>query len=344
MNCSMYNNIIVYICSIMLINKKYLRYIFIFCSSLYFLIGQNLQNLGLDNKDQLLKLSESFVVETEIDPETYILGPGDKIGLSIITGANLAYVITISPTGELWIPDIGTVHISGMNIQIAEEFAAQYIRENRYKTANISLVLLNIRHHKIQVVGAVISPGFINIKSISRLTDAIKKTDGLHKLADEEHIVIKKENGAEIICSLKSFHLNGNLNNNPVLSAGDIIYVPYDIKFEKEIKKSISHKQSMIYVTGYVLRPTGHKYIPGYRINDYIAMSGGITDFGNEKKFTISRNGELLSKNEIGMLEPGDQINIPANMKYRMLGNMSILQTMTAFMTLFLAYQATVNN
>jgi hypothetical protein len=42
----------------------------------------------------------------------------------------------------------------------------------------------------------------------------------------------------------------------------------------------------------------------------------------------------------MNILEPGDQIDIPANMKYRLLGNMSILQTLTAMMTLYLTFLA----
>ena len=47
------------------------------------LMGQNLQNLGFENKDKVLKLPETFVIESEIDPQTYILGPGDKMGLRL---------------------------------------------------------------------------------------------------------------------------------------------------------------------------------------------------------------------------------------------------------------------
>ena len=72
-------------------------------------------------------------------------------------------------------------------------------------------------------------------------------------------------------------------------------------------------------------------------------MSGGVTDFGSLKKLSINRNGELLSMETITYLEPGDQINIPGNMKYRLLGNMSVLQTITAMMTLYLTYRAAVN-
>ena len=83
--------------------------------------------------------------------------------------------------------------------------------------------------------------------------------------------------------------------------------------------------------------------MPGYKINDYIAISGGVTDFGSMNNITIHRNGELLSSDNDVIIQPGDQIDIDSNLKYRMLGNMSMLQTLTAMMTLYLTYQAAVN-
>jgi len=308
-----------------------------------FSFGQNFQNIGLNNQDKLVRLPEAFIIETQIDPQSYLLGPGDKIGLSIITSSNIAYILTITPSGELWMPDIGPIHISGNNIPDAEIIVAKYIHENRFKSSDISLVLLNIRQFKIQVVGAINSPGFINVSSIERLTDAIRKLGGLHKLADEENISIISKDGVKSICSLKAFQITGNIKDNPIIKEGDVIHVPYNSEISDKIKGSITHKQSLVFVTGFVLRPSGHKFIPGSSVNEYIAMSGGVSDYGNIKKVSIYRNGELISMETITYLEPGDQINIPGNMKYRLLGNMSVLQTITAMMTLYLTYQAAVN-
>ena len=304
------------------------------------LMGQNLQNLGFENKDKVLRLPETFVIESEIDPQTYILGPGDKIGLSIITNANMAYVMTITPTGYLWIPDFGEIHISGMDIKSAEAKVKQYIQENRFKSADVTLVILNIRHFKNQVIGAVMNPSFITISSVERLTDIVRKSGGLHKFADEENISIIRKDGKRSICSLKAFQITGNLTDNPVIKEGDVIHVPYNMEFSDVIEASITYKQNLVFVTGFVVRPSGHKFITGYKVSDYIAMSGGVTDFGNLKKLSIYRNGELISSDVMNILEPGDQIDIPANMKYRLLGNMSILQTLTAMMTLYLTFLA----
>jgi protein involved in polysaccharide export with SLBB domain len=264
------------------------------------------------------------------------------VGVSIITSANIAYILTVTPTGELWLPDIGSVHISGETILDAEKILLKFIKENKSSAVNVSLLLLNNRSFRIQVVGAVVSPGFINVSSVERLTDAIRKTGGLHKLSDEENITISRKGTNKVSASLKNYQYNGDLNNNPALREGDVIKVPFLSEYEEGVIHSITHKQNYVYVSGFVAKPNGHKYLAGYTVNDYLAMSGGINDFGSKNNIAIYRNGLRVIDDEI-IIQPGDQIEVPANMKYRLLGNMSILQTLTAMMTLYLTYQAATN-
>ena len=91
------------------------------------------------------------------------------------------------------------------------------------------------------------------------------------------------------------------------------------------------------------MNPGGHKYIPGYSIKDYIALSGGSADMGSLRNISIIRDGENIDARVNQLIFPGDQIHIPANMKYRFLGNISILQTTTAIMSLYLAFVAATN-
>ena len=148
------------------------------------------RDLDLDTDDKLIKLTESFVLEHQIDPESYILGPGDKIGLNIISSVNLTYIITITPMGYLWIPDIGTVHVAGLSIPNAEENVKKYVQEYKYNTAQVKVVLMNVRRYKVQVIGAVNNPGFVSITSVDRLTNVIHKSGDLHKYSEEETIKV----------------------------------------------------------------------------------------------------------------------------------------------------------
>ena len=313
--------------------------------SISIIVAQNItsRDLDLDTDDKLVKLTESFVIEHQIEPESYILGPGDKLGLNIISSVNLTYIITVTPTGHLWIPDIGTVHVAGFSIPDAEENVEKYVQEFKYNTAQVKVVLMNVRRFKVQVIGAVNNPGFVSITSVDRLTDVIHRAGGLHKYAEEETVKVLSENGSEYQYSLKKFEFNGDLQNNPIIKEGDIIHVPYMDKYVELIEKTLTHKKNPVLVTGFVMNPSGHKYIPGYSIKDYVALSGGAADMGSIKNISIIRSGEIIDTGVNQVILPGDQIHIPANMKYRFLGNISILQTTTAIMSLYLAFVAATN-
>ena len=60
---------------------------------------------------------------------------------------------------------------------------------------------------------------------------------------------------------------------------------------------------------------------------------------GSLNNVSIIRNGKKININESNIF-PGDQIHVPANLKYRFLGNISILQTTTAIMSLYLTFVA----
>ena len=62
-----------------------------------FIFGQNINNRSLDinDSDKLIRLPETFIIETDIDPVTYNLGPADKLGLSIMSTSHSTYVLTV---------------------------------------------------------------------------------------------------------------------------------------------------------------------------------------------------------------------------------------------------------
>ena len=73
---------------------------------------------------------------------------------------------------------------------------------------------------------------------------------------------------------------------------------------------------------------------------EYIGFAGGVSDIGSLKKVEIYRNAKVILPDITDIIMPGDQIYVPANIKYRFLGNVSILQTLTAIMSLYLTFQA----
>jgi len=181
----------------------------------------NLKSLDLESYKNVASL------ESAISPNEYILGPGDELGISIIMGENLTLPTKITPTGDLFIPSVGLVNVSGQTLDEARTKIKAFIIENAFPNAKVSIALLNIRKFQIQVVGAVNSAGFTEISALDRLDKIIFASEGFHPLAKEFDISIERGNGEKEKINFLNFLREGDLKSNPTFLEGDIIHVPF---------------------------------------------------------------------------------------------------------------------
>ena len=181
----------------------------------------NLKSLDLESYKDVASL------ESAISPDKYILGPGDELGISIIMGENLTLPTKVTPTGDLFIPSVGLVNVSGQTLDEARKKIKAFIIENAFPSAKVSIALLNIRKFQIQVVGAVNSSGFKEISALDRLDKIIFNSEGFHPLAKEFDISIERGNGEKEKINFLNFLREGDLKSNPTFLEGDIIHVPF---------------------------------------------------------------------------------------------------------------------
>jgi len=172
-------------------------------------------------------LQDEVSLEQAIVPENYILGPGDELALNIIMGENLTLPIKVTPTGDIFIPSVGLVNVSDESLDNARIKIKQFIIQNAYPNAKVSIALLNVRKFRIQVVGAVSKPGFIEVTAVDRLGSIIEKAEGFHPLAKEYDIFIKRKNGYNEKINFLKYIRDGSLIDNPTFLEGDIITVPF---------------------------------------------------------------------------------------------------------------------
>jgi len=168
-----------------------------------------------------------LALERTVDPDTYNLGPGDELGLNIITAENITISLIISPTGDLLIPSVGVVHVGDLTVTTAIKVINTFIHNEAYPTAKVNLMLLNLRSFKIQIAGAVNEPGFVVVNSLERLSDVIELSGGFHQLAREFSVSITRNNGEVQLVNYLNYLRNGALADNPVFREGDIIHVPF---------------------------------------------------------------------------------------------------------------------
>ena len=69
-------------------------------------------NSNISKRD---KNQDHFIIDKLVDPNNYIVGPGDQLHINIIS-SNETYdhSLIISPTGQLLIPSVGMIDCNGL--------------------------------------------------------------------------------------------------------------------------------------------------------------------------------------------------------------------------------------
>ena len=290
----------------------------------------------IDNENLNLN-KPTIILEKALDPEKYIIGPGDVFGININTMEKMFFSSTVGPAGDLLIPGVGSITISGTSLSKSISMINEKISKT-YKNADVDVSLIDLKSFKVQIFGAIINPGFTEIQATTRLDEAISNLGGLHRYADENNISIMPKNGVEIIISLTDYLNEGDLKNNPQLNESDRINIPFQSSRIEELKKNVTFKKVPVLVTGFVNLPGPINYFPGYSVKDYVGMAGGISDLGNVRKVFLIRDDikSISSNNEIVI--PGDHIIVPEGTFSVLFGKNSFLQNLTALFSIISTY------
>ncbi len=187
----------------------------------------NQLDISSDDVQTMQSFEESFALEEKIDPDEYILGPGDELGINILTSENITFPLKVTPTGDVFIPSVGVIHVNGLTLNRAIETIEDYIHREAYPGAKVSVALVNVRTFLIQVIGAVNRQGFVRINPLQRLSSVLSKSKGVHQFAREYEIKITRKNGNQFTINYLDFIRNGNLDQNPTFQEGDKVYVPF---------------------------------------------------------------------------------------------------------------------
>lgn len=175
----------------------------------------------------LESFEEVFALEEVIDPTSYILGPGDKLGINILISESITLSLTVTPTGDLLIPSVGVIHVAGKTLAETVTAVRDFVKTQTYPNAKVSVALVNLRIFLVQITGAVNRPGFVEVTPVTRLSQVVKQTDDFHQFAREFDITVTNSSGKNQKINFLEFLRKGDLANNPTFLEGDRIRVPF---------------------------------------------------------------------------------------------------------------------
>jgi protein involved in polysaccharide export with SLBB domain len=213
-----------------------------------------------------------------VDPEEYIVGPGDDIVVYLWGEINFLHTLTITPEGDLIIPSVGVVHVAGLSLADTKRAIINAAHES-YPGVEITASLSNLRVFRVFVTGEVTRPGTYLAAAVDRVSDAIARAGGLRKgretreigggerrisaQGSERRIEVRRQGGQTFYADLQRFALDGDVGYNPYVNIGDIIYVP--------------PKKENIWIYGEVSRPGTYELAPGDDLVTLVNLAGGLT-------------------------------------------------------------------
>lgn len=173
--------------------------------------------------DPDLEFMDPTVVMADIE-----LGPGDQIAVSIYRHPDLAQSVEIPPDGVIFLPLVGEIDARGATMQslrlrLTEAYAAYIV------DPQVSLDVTVRRSQRVLVLGEVRSPGVFNLARPTTTLEVLASAGGFTQASDQGAVYLHRlEHGEPVqrVLDLDRMLNRGAIENNPLVQAGDILYVP----------------------------------------------------------------------------------------------------------------------
>jgi protein involved in polysaccharide export with SLBB domain len=169
---------------------------------------------------------QGTALEGIIALKDYMVGPGDRFILSLMSAEPYLEIVTVSPSGMIILPSIGTLTVEGLTAEESIEHILNLVQQS-YPRYEATCTLYGIREIRVSVTGAIRKPGLYTMTPMSRLTDLFQKAGGLWSSAAQHRVELRRGSDDPIILEVNKYYFEGDLQQNPRLSGGDQIIVPF---------------------------------------------------------------------------------------------------------------------
>ncbi|MDX9789960.1 MAG: SLBB domain-containing protein [Candidatus Kapaibacterium sp.] len=222
-----------------------------------------IDTLALQNAQSIVKENKGLL-ESEIDPKQYMMGPGDVLLISMIGIEAQALETVVSPEGKIILKGAGVIDVKNKTLAEARLLIKSQV-EKYYKANLVDVVLKELREFKVIVSGKIPKPISVSATAVDRASEAIEKSGGLQFESSERNIVIlTRESGETKRVDLIKFFLLGDTSANPTLNGGDLIRIP---------PKS---KDELIEIYGEVADPGIFEFVDGDSLSTLIKFAQGF--------------------------------------------------------------------
>lgn len=158
-------------------------------------------------------------------PADLLLSAGDQLRIRTWGQVNFNASLAVSRAGEIYLPKVGPVHVTGLTLAQAQDHLQQAL-ERIYRNFELSLDLGAIHSIQIYVAGEARRPGEYTVSALSTLVDAVFASGGPSNAGSMRHIELKRNGKVVTDFDLYALLVNGDKSGDAQLQPGDVLYIP----------------------------------------------------------------------------------------------------------------------
>lgn len=212
-------------------------------------------------------------------PQNYVLGPGDQLVIDIYGNTQQSEILTVSPDGEVTVPNVGPIQVSGLTVSAAQSRIRGKMGKF-YTDSDIKVTVGQTRTIIVNVMGEVKAPGTYTLSAFSTVFNALYMAGGISDLGTLRNVKVFR-NGRQIsVVDIYEFIINGRLSGNVHLQDNDVIQV--------------GTYESIVDISGRVKRPMAYEMRKTESLSSLLKYCGGLSGDAYRKFIRVFRKSEDL--------------------------------------------------
>ncbi len=196
-----------------------------------------------------------------VDPDEYIIGPGDALFVSVRGVFETTSTLVVNPENSIYIPRLGILKLDNITLKQGKEIIKDAFLK-KFKDVEIDVILTGVRKINVNLVGFVGKPSVYSIYASARLSQFLLTAGNLPDDADLRNIEVITDDVVNKY-DLLSFLKLGVKSENPYLTDGCIV--------------KVNKTDKNIVVFGQVANPGNFPFVEDEKVSSLIELCGGLT-------------------------------------------------------------------
>ena len=208
-------------------------------------------------------------------PETYVLGAGDQIRITIFGISQADLLMTINESGFVAPAGMVQIYLKGLTLKEARKVVRnRFSLTYRFQNDEFAVTLQKARMLNVNIFGEVVKGGSVQLSALNTALNALMAAGGVSEIGSVRHIELLRGDIRKKI-DLYAFLNNPSVQFQYDLQHNDILYVPV--------------AQKVVSLEGAVKRPMRYELAGTEGLKELLAFAGGVLYNANAALIQVER-------------------------------------------------------